>query len=61
MIRTLLFRAVAILRTERRQLLKWAEESMTGGWSTHQVKPMKKRAEYLKKQIVELERKLELL
>lgn len=26
------------------QLERWAFESQTGGWSTHQVEPMKKRA-----------------
>ena len=26
------------------QLLRWAEETSTGGWSTHQLEPMKKLA-----------------
>ena len=30
------------------QLETWANESVTGGWSTHQVKPMRKLADELK-------------
>jgi len=26
------------------QLEKWAEESISGGWSTHQVRPMREKA-----------------
>ena len=29
------------------QLELWAEQSLSGGWSTHQVKPMKKLAEQI--------------
>lgn len=32
------------LREVADQLEKWAAESRTGGWSTHQVEPMKKEA-----------------
>ena len=32
------------LRDEANQLEKWAHESRSGGWSTHQVDPMNKRA-----------------
>jgi hypothetical protein len=34
-----------ILRDEVSQLRKWARESRSGGWSTHQVDPMNKRAD----------------
>ena len=33
---------------EIEQLEKWANESESGGWSTHQVKPMRDKANYLK-------------
>ena len=29
------------------QLRRWADESEKGGWSTHQVKPMREQAEKL--------------
>lgn len=47
----LLIKAMLLLRNEREQLLQWAKESEAGGWSTHQVKPMRKRAQYLKNQL----------
>ncbi len=31
------------------QLEEWAEESIKGGWSTHQVKPMREKAKYILK------------
>ena len=34
-----------LLREVGTQLEKWADEAKTGGWSTHQVKPMKRLAE----------------
>lgn len=33
------------LEKEAAQLELWAEESRHGGWSTHQVEPMKRRAQ----------------
>lgn len=30
------------------QLEKWATESEVGGWSTHQVRPMRQLADHLK-------------
>jgi hypothetical protein len=39
---------VAVLRMKlleiEEQLLRWARESRTGGWSTHQVEPQQKLA-----------------
>jgi len=32
------------LRAEARTLMRWANESAKGGWSTHQVEPMRERA-----------------
>lgn len=32
------------LRDMAEQLEKWASESLRGGWSTHQVEPMRKKA-----------------
>jgi hypothetical protein len=37
----------AALEDEVTQLHAWANESLNGGWSTHQVDPMRKRASYL--------------
>ena len=39
--------AIQVLRREALLLLKWARDSGEGGWSTHQVDPMRKRAKYL--------------
>ncbi len=33
------------LRPTAIQLERWAKESLSGGWSTHQVKPMQKKAD----------------
>ncbi len=43
--------AIRILEDEVRQLNRWAKESASGGWSTHQVMPMRKRAKYLQDRI----------
>ena len=37
------------LNEEAAQLDKWADESRRGGWSTHQVDPMRKRADELRR------------
>lgn len=37
--------ANALLRNESALLRAWARESREGGWSTHQVDPMKRRAD----------------
>jgi hypothetical protein len=37
----------AILREEIATLRRWADESQHGGWSTHQVGPMRERANRL--------------
>lgn len=39
---------VLTMREEAEQLEKWADESQIGGWSTHQVDPMRKRAAELR-------------
>jgi len=46
--------AIKLLRAEARMLLKWARESQDGGWSTHQVGPMRRRAMFLKMKAREL-------
>lgn len=38
----------ALLETAN-QLDDWAEQSRTGGWSTHQVEPMRKKADELRR------------
>ena len=35
---------LVMLRSIAKQLNLWAEQSRTGGWSTHQVKPMQDKA-----------------
>lgn len=40
--------AIQLLREEAQQLDSWANESTSGGWSTHQVKPMRNRADHLR-------------
>lgn len=35
---------VAALRKDAALLRHWAVQSRTGGWSTHQVEPMRRRA-----------------
>lgn len=39
----------ATLIEEASQLEKWGNESREGGWSTHQVDPMRKRADVLRR------------
>ena len=48
-------RAIDALRAEARQLDVWAVQSREGGWSTHQVDPMRKRADDLRRLADELE------
>ena len=38
---------IKIIKEEAELLERWAKESEQGGWSTHQVKPMRKRSQYL--------------
>ena len=40
-----------LLLQEARQLEQWANESESGGWSTHQVKSMRERAEHIRARI----------
>jgi hypothetical protein len=35
---------LVMLRSIAKQLNQWADESKSGGWSTHQVKPMQEKA-----------------
>jgi len=55
-----LFMAVqnAALEKERdaNQLDDWTKESQRGGWSTHQVEPMRKKADQLRREAAELQR-----
>ena len=50
-----LLKAICLLKAEVEQLEAWAKESENGGWSTHQVAPMKKRARFLRKEIAKLQ------
>jgi hypothetical protein len=45
---------VMAIREEIQQLRKWASESMIGGWSTHQVEPMRKRADQLEHLLLQM-------
>lgn len=36
--------AIAVIREEIGLLLRWADESGRGGWSTHQVEAQRERA-----------------
>lgn len=38
------------------QLDQWARESRSGGWSTHQVEPMTRKADVLRREASELRR-----
>jgi hypothetical protein len=37
------------LAAEARQLDAWAAENVTGRWSTHQVEPMRRRADEIRR------------
>jgi hypothetical protein len=39
--------AIEKLKEVAIQLDRWANESKSGGWSTHQVEPMRKKADEL--------------
>ena len=56
--REILEQAIKVLEEERDLLLTWVEQSIKGGWSTHQVKPMKERATDLNNIINELKVKM---
>ena len=36
--------ALTLLNETAEQLERWADESVRGGWSTHQVDPMRKKS-----------------
>lgn len=38
------------------QLDTWVQQSLAGGWSTHQVEPMRKKADQLRREASELRR-----
>ncbi len=50
-----LLKAIRLLESEAKKLETWAKESINGGWSTHQVNPMRQRAQFLRKQINSLQ------
>jgi hypothetical protein len=52
---TPLRRAVEILFREAALLDAWARESREGGWSTHQVDPMRRRADELRRAASEIQ------
>jgi len=43
-----------MLVSEADQLERWIVESQTGGWSTHQVDAMRKRAAYIRETLVKM-------
>jgi hypothetical protein len=43
--------AVEMLEAEASQLDTWADESERGGWSTHQVQPMRRRADEIRRSL----------
>ncbi len=43
--------AIRLLEEDVIQMERWADESLSGGWSTHQVRPMRERAKRLREQI----------
>ena len=49
---------VWLLQGEIDQLLRWANESSTGGWSTHQVEPMRMRASRLSLELHRISREV---
>ena len=50
-----LLKAIQLLENGAKKLKAWANESENGGWSTHQVDPMRKRAQFLRKEIAKLQ------
>lgn len=46
---------IEIIKEEIKILETWAEDSLKGGWSTHQVKAQKDRAIYLKGILYDIE------
>ena len=46
-------KAIRLIEDEARQLDQWAEESIKGSWSTHQVESMRNRAAFLRKKVKE--------
>ena len=40
--------ALGLLDDEQKKLDRWADESLAGGWSTHQVEPMRRRAAFIR-------------
>lgn len=45
--------AVVLLQEEADRLERWAVESEKGGWSTHQVQPMRERASMIRAKLIE--------
>lgn len=41
----------ALLEETRQQLNRWAEESLSGGWSTHQVQPQRDLAAKIQQEL----------
>lgn len=49
-LRETLRHAMNTIVLEADQLDTWAQQSVEGGWSTHQVEPMRKRADVLRRE-----------
>lgn len=47
-------KALLLLEEEEKLLDRWANESVSGGWSTHQVAPMRVRAALIRTKLEEL-------
>lgn len=50
---------IAALKAQAAQLRKWAVESESGGWSTHQTDPMRREADNIDRVVFFAERNLE--
>ena len=57
MVENKLQEAIEVLEEEIAWLKRLARESESGGWSTHQVKPMRSRAVYLQNKVYKLKSK----
>lgn len=53
-LRNMVRSSVGTISAMAHQLDEWAQESRTGGWSTHQVDPMTRKADDLRRQAAQL-------
>ena len=53
-LRNMVRTSIGTLSAMADQLDEWARESRTGGWSTHQVDPMTRKADELRRQSAQM-------